>query len=208
MNSTTAVAEETKGQSIISACRKALSKRDSSGLSAHVIGTIKLPQDGSQSPASPLLALSGKREWRLPQWARKISNELGGELPDWFDHWGKCGDTLICEPYHLSSADIADLIRFAQMYGLDFSVSAVSQHYPTRTVCIRLAEGGGAMSTTTAQTAEGKVQLADVELAGAVTPALKNALCYCPHCSTELVPIRCKLVCPVCRYYLSCSDFY
>jgi hypothetical protein len=31
---------------------------------------------------------------------------------------------------------------------------------------------------------------------------------YCPRCSTRLGARSCKLICPSCGYYMSCSDFY
>jgi hypothetical protein len=34
------------------------------------------------------------------------------------------------------------------------------------------------------------------------------AIGYCPTCSTRLAPRSCKLICPGCGYYMSCSDFY
>jgi len=40
----------------------------------------------------------------------------------------------------------------------------------------------------------------------ALPPA--DASRFCPNCSTQLVDQRCKLKCPKCGFYLSCSDFY
>jgi hypothetical protein len=34
------------------------------------------------------------------------------------------------------------------------------------------------------------------------------ALAYCPRCSARLEQRNCKLTCPTCGYYMSCSDFY
>jgi hypothetical protein len=31
---------------------------------------------------------------------------------------------------------------------------------------------------------------------------------YCPVCSRRLESRRCKLICPVCGYYMSCADYY
>ena len=37
---------------------------------------------------------------------------------------------------------------------------------------------------------------------------LEDASRYCPVCSQRLESRRCKLVCPVCGYYMSCADYY
>jgi hypothetical protein len=34
------------------------------------------------------------------------------------------------------------------------------------------------------------------------------AMSYCPRCSARLAERSCKLICPNCGYYMSCSDFY
>ncbi|MFN8007172.1 MAG: hypothetical protein U0V70_09160 [Terriglobia bacterium] len=31
---------------------------------------------------------------------------------------------------------------------------------------------------------------------------------YCPQCGIALTGNHCKLVCPQCHYYMSCSDYY
>ena len=31
---------------------------------------------------------------------------------------------------------------------------------------------------------------------------------YCPQCGVKLQENHCKLICPLCGYYMSCSDYY
>ena len=36
----------------------------------------------------------------------------------------------------------------------------------------------------------------------------ENASSFCPVCSARLETHKCKLRCPTCGYYMSCSDYY
>lgn len=42
------------------------------------------------------------------------------------------------------------------------------------------------------------------------TPALdvEALIRTCPNCGARLQESRCKLLCPRCHYYMSCSDYY
>jgi len=39
-------------------------------------------------------------------------------------------------------------------------------------------------------------------------PDAAEVMQVCPNCSTQLRDKSCKLVCPLCGFFLSCSDFY
>jgi|GEM_PF-546592 rubredoxin len=43
---------------------------------------------------------------------------------------------------------------------------------------------------------------------GATSHLQEDASRYCPVCSQRLESRRCKLVCKVCGYYMSCADYY
>ena len=36
----------------------------------------------------------------------------------------------------------------------------------------------------------------------------KDVSQYCPQCGIELTGDHCKLICPRCHYFMSCSDYY
>jgi hypothetical protein len=62
----------------------------------------------------------------------------------------------------------------------------------------------------TADRVREKVALSSAQQAAAL-PAGKgdeDVSRYCPVCSQRLESRRCKLICAVCGYYMSCADYY
>ena len=43
---------------------------------------------------------------------------------------------------------------------------------------------------------------------GSAAQAEARVMRVCPNCSAELQEVRCKLSCPRCGFFLSCSDYY
>ena len=96
---------------------------------------------------SDLYLLRGEkvRRGRLPRWVRKLQNqqEASWQLlfhEGWLDHIGVLRDDgqeyFVSEPYDLDSDAIRDLVKDAERFNFDFQISALSYHYPTRTVRI------------------------------------------------------------------------
>jgi hypothetical protein len=64
------------------------------------------------------------------------------------------------------------------------------------------------MSDATARRTHPKNSQAESKDALPLTPKALHPEKFCPNCSSELKENRCKLSCPQCGFYLSCSDFY
>ncbi len=85
-----------------------------------------------------LLRLGGLSD-EMPAWFQRIEHDYGHFEHEWMDHPSSDGDTLVCEPYDLSHNALVDLLDFADRFGLSVSISALSAHYPTRTLSISLS---------------------------------------------------------------------
>ncbi len=68
-------------------------------------------------------------------------------------------------------------------------------------------EPGGVLSTEAVSAQQ--VNGAATEIPGGFSLAPHEDVSrYCPVCSQRLESRRCKLICPVCGYYMSCADYY
>jgi hypothetical protein len=85
-----------------------------------------------------LFRLGGLRVGRTPEWFKKIVKQDFGGLfnADWYDHPATLGDSLVVQPYDLTHSALQDLIRFAEEQKLGVTISAMSHHYPTRTLAV------------------------------------------------------------------------
>jgi hypothetical protein len=113
-------------------------------MSAHVKVLATVPTREARFAGSiELLRLDGLQVGKVPAWFRRIvDRDYNGRLnADWFDHFAKDGEALVVEPYGLGDESIRDLVRFAEKYGLRVTISAMSEHYPTRTLSISLMPG-------------------------------------------------------------------
>jgi len=61
-----------------------------------------------------------------------------------------------------------------------------------------------------AESAQAAARSDDVSLQGgqSLTARTEDPSRYCPVCSQRLESRRCKLICAVCGYYMSCADYY
>jgi hypothetical protein len=64
----------------------------------------------------------------------------------------------------------------------------------------------GPVTRELAEVSVGDAAPAKVEASAMI--AGEDASRYCPVCSQRLESRRCKLVCGVCGYYMSCADYY
>jgi len=70
-------------------------------------------------------------------------------------------------------------------------------------------EPGRVISEETAVTARDSASEVAANSDGSLTATVyEDVSRYCPVCSQRLESRRCKLLCPVCGYYMSCADYY
>ena len=103
------------------------------------------------------------------------------------------------------------LQRYSQFFSSDFAAATGLSRHPG------LCYNRGAVKQT------GKQEIALAAARGVVveesgpsaqvasetsTHRQEDASRYCPVCSQRLESRRCKLICNVCGYYMSCADYY
>ena len=100
--------------------------------------TVATIPNGNSPVGMDLVRLAGLRKGKEPKWFERIRRD-GFNRPGWYDHPRSDGDALVVEPYGIwDLKDLRNLVEFADKYDLDVHISGISQHYPSRTINIRL----------------------------------------------------------------------
>jgi hypothetical protein len=104
-------------------------------MSVRVIATVPVGIGGEELD---LWQLTGLQRGDVPEWFQEIVDRDydGSFRPRWFDHPAQDGESLIVEPYEVCHSEIREIVEFADKYSLNVSMSAISQHFPTRTISV------------------------------------------------------------------------
>lgn len=70
------------------------------------------------------------------------------------------------------------------------------------------AETGARKAEAGAEERSAGSESAATDLPKPATVEQEDASRFCPVCSQRLESRRCKLICNVCGYYMSCADYY
>lgn len=98
-----------------------------------------------------------------------------------------------------------DIVPLRQMEGWRYHC-CVGMCYKHRAVKVAAKQELAPVQPERAEVSVKETSPAKVE--GSVGVVGEDASRYCPVCSQRLESRRCKLICPVCGYYMSCADYY
>lgn len=97
------------------------------------------------------------------------------------------------------------LLRFSLSRGMCYNHRAVERAQKQKVASDRPKLAGGVSEEAAHRQDEGD-EAAEVDRFAIAEN--EDASRYCPVCSQRLESRHCKLVCPVCGYYMSCADYY
>jgi hypothetical protein len=96
-------------------------------------------------------------------------------------------------------------LRFSLFGGMCYNHRAVERAWKQEVASV----GPKAAGEVSSEAARREVEVvATSEVDRIAIAGNEDASRYCPVCSQRLESRRCKLVCAVCGYYMSCADYY